>query len=192
MRKLIVCNIMSLDGYYEGPGKDVIAMPLDMAFDPYFLQLMEAADTLLLGRTSYEGFIGFWPPMADQPDALPVHRGIGRLYKTLHKLVVSDSLTRDDITGWADTTEVIGRADIAGRLAELKNAPGRDILTFGSREMWIALAADGLVDELHLLVGAGVLADGTRLFDRPLSGIKLLEARPIDDSDGSLLRYALA
>ncbi len=191
MRKLIVCNIMSLDGYYEGPGKDVMAMPMDMAFDPYYLQLMEAADTLLLGRTSYEGFIGFWPPLADQPDAPAVQQGIGRLHQTLHKVVVSDSLTRDGITAWADTTEVVGRADIAGRLAELKGRPGRDILTFGSREMWSVLAADGLVDELHLLVGAGVLADGTRLFDRPLSGIKLLEARAIDDSDGTLLRYAL-
>ena len=56
MRKLIVCNIVSVDGYYEGPGKDVMALPFDEAFDEYNAERLRAADTLLLGRTSFEGF----------------------------------------------------------------------------------------------------------------------------------------
>jgi hypothetical protein len=55
MRKLIVSNIMSLDGYFEGPGKDVMVLPLDEAFDAYNAERLRAADTLLPGRTTYEG-----------------------------------------------------------------------------------------------------------------------------------------
>jgi hypothetical protein len=68
MRKLIVCNIISLDGYYEGPGKDVMPLfdyrrevyPMDESFDLYNAERLRAAGTLLLGRTSYEGFKSFW------------------------------------------------------------------------------------------------------------------------------------
>jgi dihydrofolate reductase len=76
-RKLIVCNAMSLDGYYEGPDKNVMdlfdyrfeAYPADESFDAYNAERLRAADTLLLGRTSYNGFKGFWPPVADDSDA---------------------------------------------------------------------------------------------------------------------------
>ena len=52
MRKLVVCNIMSLDGYYEGPGRNVMVLPMDASFDEYNLERLRSADTLLLGRTS--------------------------------------------------------------------------------------------------------------------------------------------
>jgi dihydrofolate reductase len=67
MRKLIVCNIMSLDGYYEGPGGNVMVLPLDQAFDAYNAERLRAADTLLLGRTTYDGFKGFWPSVERHP-----------------------------------------------------------------------------------------------------------------------------
>ena len=79
MRKLIVCNIISLDGYYEGPGGDVMALPFDEGFDDYNAERLRAADTLLLGRKSYEGFKSYWPPIADDRDAPPVAREISRL-----------------------------------------------------------------------------------------------------------------
>jgi hypothetical protein len=63
MRKLIVSNAMSLDGYYEGPGKNVMALfdcrldyPTDESFDAYNAERLRAADMLLLGRVSYHGF----------------------------------------------------------------------------------------------------------------------------------------
>lgn len=65
MRKLIVCNIVSLDGFYEGPGKDVMALPFDEAFDVYNAERLRAADTLLLGRTSFDGFKSYWPSLAE-------------------------------------------------------------------------------------------------------------------------------
>lgn len=76
MRKLIVCNIMSLDGYYEGPGGDVMAMPFDVGFDEYNAERLRSANTLLLGRRSFEGFKSYWPPIAADPDFRPVERDL--------------------------------------------------------------------------------------------------------------------
>jgi hypothetical protein len=75
LRKLIVTNIISLDGYYEGPNKNVMVMPMDDAFDSYNVERLRAADTLLLGRNSFEGFKGFWPSVADDPSFSPANRG---------------------------------------------------------------------------------------------------------------------
>jgi dihydrofolate reductase len=69
MRKLIVTNISSIDGYYEGPGANVIALPMDHGFDAYNAERLGSADTLLLGRRTYELLKSFWPPVADDPEA---------------------------------------------------------------------------------------------------------------------------
>ncbi|MEO7912924.1 MAG: hypothetical protein ABIV47_25020 [Roseiflexaceae bacterium] len=61
MRKLIVGNIMSLDGYYTGPDNNIVVMPMDAAFDAYNAERLRAADTLLLGRTSCDGFKDYFP-----------------------------------------------------------------------------------------------------------------------------------
>jgi len=61
MRKLIVTNIVSLDGYFEGPGGNVMALPMDHTFDAYCAERLRAADTLLLGQNTYQMFKGFWP-----------------------------------------------------------------------------------------------------------------------------------
>jgi urease subunit alpha len=81
MRKLIVTNIVSLDGYYEGPGKDVMVLPMDHSFDAYNVERMREADTVLLGRNSYDAFKGFWPAMEHNPDATPDHRELRYLAK---------------------------------------------------------------------------------------------------------------
>ena len=62
---------MSVDGYTEGPGGNVMAMPMDHAFDEHNAERMQAAGSLLLGGTTYRGFVGFWPSMLDNPEATP-------------------------------------------------------------------------------------------------------------------------
>ncbi|MGP3958062.1 dihydrofolate reductase family protein [Nonomuraea sp. 3N208] len=60
MRQLIMCNIVSLDGFFEGPGGDVMALPFEEAFDDYNAERLRAVGTLLLGRRTYEGLKGYW------------------------------------------------------------------------------------------------------------------------------------
>jgi dihydrofolate reductase len=191
MRKLIVTNIVSLDGYYEGPGGNVMVLPMDHSFDDYCVERLRTADTLLLGRSSYEGFKGFWPQMADNPDATPAHREISRLDDAIEKVVVSDTITADQTDPWRDTTRIVRRAEAHEQIAELKRRPGRDILVFGSRTLWNDLLTAGLVDELHLIVGAVVVGAGTPAFgEKPPGALRLLDTRTAERSDNVLVRYA--
>jgi len=197
MRKVIVCNIMSLDGYYEGPGKNVMvlfdyrldAYPMDESFDTYNAERLRAADTLLLGRTSYDGFKSFWPSVADDPNATPIQREISRLNNAIDKVVISDSLTSEETDPWHNT-RIIGRADAHEQIAELKRQTGKNILVFGSHTLWNDLLANDLVDELHLMIGPVVLGAGTPLFDgRAPVSLRLIDTRRWDGSGNVLVRY---
>lgn len=190
MRTLIVCIMVSLDGYYEGPEGNVMALPYDEGFDAYNAERLRAADTLLLGRRSYEEFRSYWPPVAEDQQAPLAEREVSRLLDGIDKVVVSDSLAPED-AAWAHTT-VVGRAEAHDRIAELKRGPGRDILVFGSRTLWNDLLDRGLVDELHLLIGAGILAAGTPAFpSQPPGSLRLLGTRTWDGSGLLLARYAV-
>ncbi|HKZ03138.1 MAG TPA: dihydrofolate reductase family protein [Pyrinomonadaceae bacterium] len=197
MKKLIVCNIMSLDGYYEGPGKDVMALfdyrveayPMDESFDAYNAERLRAADTLLLGRTSYGGFKGYWPSVAEDPNATPITREISRLLNAIDKVVVSDSLTPDQTEPWHNT-RIIRRAEAHEQIAELKRKSGKDILVFGSHTLWNDLLVNDLVDELHLMIGPVVLGAGTPVFDGQSEiSLRLLDTRTWEGSGNVLVRY---
>ena len=196
MRTLVVSNIVSVDGSYEGPGGNVMALDMDAAFDAYNLERIRAAGTVLLGRRSFEGFSSYWPHVADAPydpgnRALSDdNREIGRRYDPLPKIVVSDGFVVPSDNPWHGGTTVVGRADAATRIAAEKEHGQGDVLVFASRTTWNGLLGHGLVDEIHLMVGPRALPGGTPVFDRP-TDLRLLETRRFDGSDNVLLRYAV-
>lgn len=202
MRKLIVANIVSLDGYFEGPGGNVMALPMDGFFDAHNLERQREADTLLLGATTYMVLKSYWPAVAEEPSVSPavaidpgladLHREIGQRNNTMRKVVVSDTLSKEDTAPWTDTTTIVRRAEAHAAVAELKRQEGRDILMFGSRTLWNDLLVAGLVDELYLMVGASVLGGGTPAFGAgPVPPLRLADARRREGSDNVLLRYAV-
>ncbi len=189
MRKLVISMISTVDGFHEGPGKDVMAMPFDDAFSPYNLERLRSADTLLLGRRGFEGFSEYWYRVVNDPTEPPMEREIGRRNTGMEKVVVSDTLRLDADAPWASTTRVVPVADAVSEVAALKRREGRDILVFGSATMWNPLLEAGLVDELHVLVGPALLGDGTKLYSGARTQLRLLEARVLPDSQLVLLRY---
>lgn len=194
MRSVIVSNIVSLDGFYEGPGRNVMVLNMDEAFDAYNLERIGCAGTVLLGRASFEGMSAYWSRVADAPpDAgdralSEVNREISRIYNRLPKVVVSDSFDVPDDNPWRDTSQVIRRGDVAAWLTDERQRGDGDVLTFASRATWNGLLRQALVDEIHLMVGPEALGDGTPVFDEPVR-LRLLGARQFESSDNVLLRY---
>ncbi|MFI6908225.1 dihydrofolate reductase family protein [Nonomuraea sp. NPDC050394] len=191
MRKVVVTNIVTPDGYFEGPGKDFMAMPEEDAFDEYNAERLRAADTLVLGRLTYEGARAYWPGVAGDPGARPVLREMSRLINAMDKTVVSDSLPPERTAPWRGT-RIVNRGAAHEAVAGLKRSPGRDILIFGSHVLWNDLLTHGLVDELHLMVGPRILGGGTPAFELPAPlSLQLLEARQLPSSQLVLIRYGV-
>jgi len=190
MRKIIVYNIISLDGYHTGPGNDVSVMfpMMGKVFDGYNAELLRTADVFLVGRVSFELFQSFWPKVAENPTSdewTPEQREIVQEGKSVNTIVVSDTLTGN----WPDI-RIIRRADAYQQIAELKRQPGKDILMTGSRTLWNDLLAHDLIDEIHLMIGNVVLGEGVPVFvGKPGVTLRLIDIRRWEDSDNVLLRY---
>ena len=159
----------------------MLALPLDESFDAYSAERMEAADTILLGRRTYEGFGEFWPPLAADESETAAHRTVSRRLNELPKLVVSDTLTlsAERHMGKHDR----GRQPPGGRRPHLgaQAGGGRRILVAGSRTLWNSLLDQGLVDELHLMIGAVIVAAGTPAFQAASSSsLRLHDLRQME------------
>jgi dihydrofolate reductase len=190
MRKIIVYNVISLDGYHTGPGNDVSVMfpMMGKVFDAYNAELLRTADLFLVGRVSFELFQSFWPKVAENPTSdewTPEQREIVQEGKSVNTIVVSDTLTGS----WPDI-RIIRRADAYQQIAELKRQTGKDILMTGSRTLWNDLLAHDLIDEIHLMIGNVVLGEGVPVFvSKPDVTLRLIDIRRWEDSDNVLLRY---
>ncbi len=156
MRTLIVSEFISLDGVVEAPGGEPThphagwTMPYGVP-DLFAYKLKETleAESLLLGRTTYEGFSAAWPErdgeFADKMNAMP-------------KDVVTSSQT--DL-GWNARAL---RGDVPEAVAEMKEGVGRPILVAGSATLVRALLTHNLVDELRLMVFPVLIGGGLTIF----------------------------
>jgi dihydrofolate reductase len=192
MSKVVVSSIVSVDGYTEGPGGDVMVMPMDHAFTGHNAELMRDAGSLLVGGTTYRGFVDFWPRELDNTD-LPDHHYIAQRFADgIPITVVSDSLTEADTDPWREQTTIVRRADAHEAIARLREQAGGAAVVFGSRTLWTNLLAHGLVDELLLMMGPSLVAGDHHAFvGVPAQGLRLLDVRRWDGSDNVLLSYAV-
>jgi len=182
MRKLIVWNLMTLDGYFEGEKPWDIDFH-NLAWGPelqhYAEHLGEEGDLLVFGRKTYEGMAAYWPTASDED---------GEKIKTymngIAKIAVSRSMTTAD---WNNTRVV---AEPVSELKKLKAKAGKSIFIFGSAELAGSLLKEGLVDEIRICLVPVILGGGNPHFkpasqQRPL---KLLDSTTLKNG-AVILRY---
>jgi dihydrofolate reductase len=153
MRRIVVTEFVSLDGVMEEP-RWTFDFDRGKEGDQFKYEELFAAESLLLGRVTYQGFAAAWPDMGGD--------NFGERMNTIHKYVVSGTLADSEAT-WGDTT-VLRAGDVAAEVAAIKNQPGGDLLVEGSARLVHSLAQHGLVDEYRLMVFPVILGQGKRVF----------------------------
>ena len=183
MAKLIMWNLMTLDGFVEGPNRD-ISWHSDVwgeELEQLSIEQLNAAGGLLFGRVTYELMANYWPSatgeiaeIADFMNAAP-------------KYVFSRTVQK---SGWNNTQ--MFSADVAETVARLKRDSAKDLFLFGSADLAGSLIPHRLIDEFRIALNPIILGGGTPLF-KPGEKLrlKLLDSRPL--STGIvILRYVPA
>ncbi|MFF5494074.1 dihydrofolate reductase family protein [Streptomyces aquilus] len=187
----VTANInLTLDGRYNGPGGpgDLGAIVpyavTDVARD-HLTRIWENATTVVLGRRNAEGFLGFWPAVAEDDNADPRDRGYAKWLVDTEKVVLSTTLAA---APWSRARVV--DAPTAEVLADLKATGEGDILINTSASVIKAALAADLVDRLYLIVCPEIAGGGERLFDDGLPASKwTLTHREIGESGEMALTY---
>ncbi len=156
MRKVIVTEFVSLDGVMEAPGGEDdyphTGWTFDIDLDPKVYEFKDEelapAETLLLGRKTYETFAGAWPQREGS---------FAEKFNSMEKVVVSTTLQDPE---WHNTTVV----DSVEAVAKLREGDGGPIMLQGSASLAKSLCKADLVDTYHLLVWPVILGSGLRLF----------------------------
>jgi hypothetical protein len=190
MSRLVVSVLTSLDGRFEGHGHDLSALPFEDAFNDHNLELLRRAGTLVYGGRWFRDNWDSWSAVAADGTAGEREHETARLVTSLDALVISDSLAPDPAAPWAATTRIVPREQGPAEIGRLKQGDGGDLLMFGSGTTWNPLLEQGLVDELIVLVGAGLAGGGTPLYSgAPQHALRLLDATVLPGSELVRLRY---
>jgi dihydrofolate reductase len=179
MAKLIMWNLVTLDGLFEGPTKWALDWH-DIVWGDELEQLsiaqLRSAAMLLFGRVTYQGMASHWPTAQGE---------VANLMNSLPKVVFSTTIDRAD---WNNTTFL--RGSPVEEVPKLKNGVSKDIFLFGSANLASSLMPAGLIDEYRLCLTPVVLGKGTPLFKPSASPtrMRLLGTRSLE-SGAVILRY---
>jgi dihydrofolate reductase len=190
MRRVIMFNRVSVDGFFAGPNGEIDWFVADSELDRALHEMGQPGTvppgTVLLGRVTYQLFESVWPKLATDPKAPKEARITADELNRMTKVVFSKTLKE---VSWENTRLVSG--DVAKEVGRLKQAKGSDILIFGSGTIVQQLTDAGLIDEYLLAVTPVILGEGKLLFN----GVKKLGLEPLEtrsfNSGNVLLHYKI-
>lgn len=180
MRKIIMWNVVTVDGCFEGE------KPWDLSFhdlvwgpelEALSLEQLREADMLVFGENTYKGMAEYWPTAEGEGE-------VTALMNSIAKVVCSSVREKAE---WNNTTII---RDAVPELQRLKEQGDKPMYIFGSGKLTESLMNAGIIDEIRLCVAPIILGHGRRLFTdgNTTRNLKLLESRSLQNG-GVILRY---
>jgi dihydrofolate reductase len=183
MRKVVVFNNITIDGYFSDAKGDMSwahTRKSDPEWDAFGEENARGGGVLLFGRKTYELMVSYWPTPAASQQA-PV---IAEQMNNLPKVVFSRTL---DKPSWKNTKLV--RDDIAAEVRKMKNEPGSPMVIMGSGSIVSQLTEAGVIDEFQLVVNPLVLGRGKTMFDGVKEKVALKLTKTRSFSNGNVVLY---
>jgi dihydrofolate reductase len=181
MRKLIVFNNITVDGYFTDKNNDMSwAHTSDPEWDKFTAENAKSDAAFLFGRVTYEMMAGFWPT----PFAIENYPDVAKGMNDNPKIVFSKTINKP---GWQNSRVVKG--DLIEEVKKIKNETGSDILIFGSGTIVSQLTDAGLIDEYQIVVHPLVLGSGRTMFEGMKNKVKLKLTNQRSFKNGNMLLY---
>ena len=167
MRKLIMWNVITLDGYFEGNQN------WDLSFhnvvwgkelEELSIEQLKSADYLVFGRVTYEGMAAYWT----KAEGEAAEQEVAKLMNSIPKIVFSRTLKS---AAWNNTTIISENA--SAEIQKLKEQGGKDIYVFGSANLSETFIDDNLFDEYRIGIAPVILGSGRPLFRHGISSKNL-------------------
>lgn len=159
MRKVISFMHVSLDGFVAGPKGEMDWIRVDGEIFELASEATQSADLALYGRTTFQMMDAYWPTAGDKPKASKHDKEHSTWYNQVDKVVLSKSLAGQQIP-----KVTIVNGDLRSQIGKFKEAPGKDIVIFGSPRAVHSLMKEDLVDEIWLFVNPVLLGSGIPMF----------------------------
>jgi len=180
MRKVIFFMLTSLDGYFEGPNRELDWHNVDEEFDQFAIEQLNSAGILLFGRVTYEMMASFW----SSSYAIETDPIVANLMNCMPKIVFSKTLSSAD---WQNTQLV--RTNFSDEISRLKQQPGKDLIIFGSSDLAVSMISHSLIDEFRIMLNPIVLGNGKTLFKGINGKLKLELIKTKVFKSGNVLLY---
>lgn len=178
MSRLFSFNMVTLDGYFEGPNHDIRWHKVDAEFGEFSITQLDEIGALIFGRLTYEMMASYWPT----PAAIDNDPVVAARMNELPKAVVTRTL---DNAEWNNSRLI--KEHLEDQISSLKRRAGEDVAVFGSANLLATLMKMDLVDEHRIMVNPIVLGSGTPLFQRPSGKLNLKLVRSRVFGNGNVL-----
>ncbi|VVB70972.1 Uncharacterised protein [uncultured archaeon] len=159
MRKIVFQNMITLDGYFEGPNHELDWHHVDSEWNEYAEEFLNTVDTLLFGRVTYELMAKYWPT----ENAIKDDPIIANKMNSLKKIAFSRTLDKVD---WNNSSLI--KENVPEEVFKLKQTEGKSMAMFGSSNLALTFIENNLIDEYRIMVNPLILGAGHTL----LNGIK--------------------
>ncbi|MDE2188539.1 MAG: dihydrofolate reductase family protein [Patescibacteria group bacterium] len=155
MRKIIVQEMITVDGFFAGLHGEINWHNVDVEFNEQAIIFLDTVDTLIFGHTTYDLMASYWPT----PEGLKDDPLVATKMNALAKIIFSKTLKN---AVWSNS-KVLNEIN-PEKILEMKRSRGKNIAIFGSGTIVSALADMGLVDEYRLIINPIILREGKILF----------------------------